>query len=108
MASSDQTSIPNRAETLRVLRMMGDYAPILMLGSDGDDVGTRWLLHGHPIQPAIARYLMRLQFVEDSGHTEFGARTLALTPRGIRFREDGVAWWSGLSWFQKLWVTVFG
>lgn len=107
MASSGRTSIPNRAETLKVLRMMGDYAPILMLGGT-DDCGTRWVLHGQPVQPAIARYLMRLAFIEESGQTEFGARTLALTPRGARFREDGVAWWSGLSWFQKLWVTLFG
>ena len=35
MPSSPLSSIPNRVETLRVLRLMGDYDPILMLvGSD--------------------------------------------------------------------------
>lgn len=108
MTSPETTAIPNRAETLKVLRLMGDYAPILMLSGDEDDYGTRWVLHGQQIQPAIARYLMRLGFIEDSGHTEFGARKLALTPRGARFREDGVAWWAGLSLFQKLRVILFG
>lgn len=102
------TTIPNRAETLRVLRLMGNHAPILMLSGDEDDYGTRWTLHGQQVQPAIARYLMRLGFIEDSGGTEFGARKLALTARGTRFREDGVRWWSGLNWLQKLKITVLG
>jgi hypothetical protein len=107
-APANAPSIPSRAETLRVLRLMGNHAPILMLSGDEDDYGTRWTLHGQQVQPAIARYLMKLGFIEDAGGTEFGARKLALTDRGARFREDGVRWWSGLSLLQKLKITVFG
>lgn len=108
MASSAKNDIPSRAETLKVLRLMGDHAPILMLSGDADGYGTRWTLHGQQVQPAIARYLMKTGFVADSGATEFGARKLALTPRGSRFRDDGVAWWASLSLLQKLKITLLG
>src|SRR5690349_20931027 len=97
MDSSPTNSIPSRAETLKVLRLMGEHAQILMLTGDADDYGTRWTLHGQQVQPAIARFLLDSGFIVEAGHTEFGARKLSLTPRGSKFREDGVAWWSGLS-----------
>lgn len=108
MSSSATNSIPNRAETLKVLRLMGEHAPILMLTGDEDGYGTRWILHGQQVQPAIARYLMKTGFITDAGATEFGARKLALTPRGSKFREDGEDWWTSLSLFQKLKIMIFG
>lgn len=108
MKSAAKSTIPNRAETLKVLRLMGQHAPILMLTGDPDGYGTRWILHGQQIQPVIARFLLKSGFIADSGATEFGARTLNLTPRGSKFREDGVAWWASLTFFQKLWITVLG
>jgi hypothetical protein len=60
------------------------------------------------VQPAIARYLMESGFVAENGRTQFGARTLALTADGVRFRERGITWWDGLSLFQKLKVTLLG
>ena len=103
-----KTPIPSRAETLKVLRFMGNYAPILMLGDDPDGYGTRWTIDGHPVQPAIARYLMESELVADSGATELGARKLALTESGIEFRKDGLLWWNGLSLLQKLQVLISG
>jgi hypothetical protein len=108
MDSSEETPIPNRAETLKVLGLMGKYAPILMLGNDPEGYGTRWTIDGHPIQPPIARYLIESGFVEDSGKTEMGARRLALTQSGAEFRDAGVLWWKGLSLFQKLQVMIRG
>lgn len=87
---------------------MGEHAPILMLGGDEDGYGTRWTLHGQQVQPAIARYLMKTGFIADDGATEFGARKLALTPRGSKFRKDGEEWWSSLGLLQKLKITIFG
>ncbi|HMV54250.1 MAG TPA: hypothetical protein PLX20_12440 [Rhodocyclaceae bacterium] len=104
----DRESIPNRADTLRVLRLMGERAPILMLSGSEDGYGTRWTLHGQQVQPAIARYLMESGFLAESGRTEFGARTLALTDTGARFRDEGTRWWVGLGALQKLRVTLFG
>lgn len=103
-----RASIPNRAETLKVLRLMGEHAPILMLSGSDDGYGTRWTLHGQQVQPAIARYLMESGFVAESGRTEFGARTLALTDAGARFRAEGARWWASLGALQKLRVTLFG
>ena len=100
--------IPLRAETLQVLRLMGRYEPILMLCGDDDGYGTRWTISGQQIQPAIARYLMEAGFIADTGVTEFGARKLALTATGIRFRENGVRWWSSLRFFQKLKIMILG
>lgn len=108
MPSASTNTIPSRAETLKVLRLMGQHAPILMLAGDEDGYGTRWILDGQQVQPAIARYLMRAGFIDDSGATEFGARKLALTPRGSKFREDGEDWWSSLGPFQKLKIMIFG
>lgn len=108
MIASGNTPIPNRAETLKVLRLMGDYAPMLMLGADVDGYGVRWTIDGQPIQPAIARYLMESAYVADAGKTELGARKLALTESGTRFRNDGLIWWTGLSLVQKLKILVFG
>ena len=108
MHSAWKTPIPIRAETLKVLRFMGKFAPILMLGDDPDGYGTRWTIDGHPVQPAIARYLMESELVADSGATELGARKLALTESGIEFRKDGLLWWNGLSLLQKLQVLIRG
>ena len=44
----------------------------------------------------------------ESGATEFGARKLTLSDAGIRFRDNGVLWWSGLNLFQKLKVMLLG
>jgi hypothetical protein len=106
--SSSPSTIPNRVETLRVLRLMGNYEPILMLTGSDDGYGTRWTLGGQQVQPAIARYLMESGFVAENGRTQFGARTLALTADGVRFRERGLRWWDGLSLFEKLKVTLLG
>lgn len=103
-----KTPIPRRAETLKVLRLMGNFAPILMLGNDPDGYGTRWIIDGQPVQPAIATYLMQSGYVADSGATELGARKLALTESGAEFRKDGLLWWNGLNLLQKLQVLIRG
>ncbi len=108
MAQSNSSPIPSRAETLKVLRLMGDYDQILMLTGSEDGYGTRWTLGGQQVQPGIARYLMETGFVTDAGKTQFGAIKLALTAEGRRFRENGVRWWAGLSFLEKLKVTIFG
>jgi hypothetical protein len=100
--------IPNRAETLKVLRRMGDYEPMLMLAGDADGYGARWTIDGQQIQPAIATYLMKSSFIADSGATEMGARKLALTESGARFRMDGLEWWASLGPIEKLKIVVFG
>lgn len=100
--------IPNRADTLRVLRLIGEREPILMLPGDVDGYGTRWTLCGQQVQPAIAHYLMTEGFIAESGSTEFGARILVLTSAGTLFREEGACWWAGLSPLQKLKAIVIG
>lgn len=100
--------IPSRAETLKVLRLMGDYQPMLMLAGDTDGYGARWTIDGQQIQPAIATYLMKSGFIADVGATELGAKKLALTESGARFRTDGLEWWAGLSLLGKLKIVVFG
>ena len=101
-------TIPDRAKTLQVLRLMGDFEPILMLAGDSKDYGARWTLAGQQVQPATARFLMESGFISEVGKTEFGAIKLALTEAGNRFREKGLAWWSGLSFLQKLKITLLG
>lgn len=108
MNAPENSLIPGRAETLKVLRLMGDCMPMLMLAGDADGYGARWTIDGQPVQPAIATYLMRSSFVADSGVTELGARKLALTESGVRFRQDGLHWWSSLNFFEKLKIVVFG
>lgn len=110
MNAPEPTAIPLRAETLEILRLMGECAPILMLtGGDGDEgFGTRWTLHGQQIQPGIARYLMEAGYIAETGVTEFGARKLGLTPAGIEFRAAGQRWWAGLGFLERLWAKVFG
>ncbi len=100
--------IPNRADTLRVLRLIGDYRPLLMLRGNDDGYGTRWVLDGQQVEPAIARYLMESEFLIDTGATEFGARNLTLTPLGRSFREKGLVWWESLNWLERVRVTLFG
>ncbi len=100
-------SIPHRAETLQVLRLIVSE-PILMLVGDEEGYGSRWLIGGQQIQPAIARYLMESGFVADIGKTEFGARKLALTDSGNQFREKGLHWWSELNLWQKMRIVLFG
>lgn len=101
-------SIPQRAETLQVLRLISDHEPMLMLSGDDEGYGSRWTLSGQQVQPAIARYLMESGFVADIGKTEFGARKLALTERGSELREKGLSWWAELNFLQKLKITLFG
>lgn len=108
MEPSWKTPIPRRAETLKVLRLMGKHAPILMLGSDAESYGVRWIIDGQPVQPAIATYLMQSGFIADSGETELGARKLALTESGTEFRQDGLLWWASLSLLQKLKILITG
>lgn len=108
MAASATNPIPNRAETLKVLRLMGEVRPILMLTGSDDGYGTRWVLDGQQVQPAIARYLMAEGFVAEQGVTEFGARKLILTAAGRDFRERGLRWWRSLGILQRLKITVFG
>lgn len=101
-------TIPQRAETLQVLRLMGPLEPILMLTGDDEGYGSRWTLSGQQVQPAIARFLMESGFIADIGKTEFGAIKLMLTEKGIEFRKNGLAWWGELDFLEKLKVTVFG
>lgn len=101
-------SIPQRAETLQVLRLISEFEPMLMLSGDDEGYGSRWTLSGQQVQPAIARYLMESGFVTEIGQTEFGARKLALTESGNEFREKGLHWWSGLNFLEKLKITLFG
>ena len=102
------TLIPHRAETLQVLRLMGDFHPMIMLCGADDGFGTRWLLEGHQVQPAIASYLMRAGFIAESGTTELGARQLGLTAIGKQFLDCGLRWWNGLSLVERLGARVFG
>lgn len=101
-------AIPQRAETLQVLRLISDCEPMLMLSGDDEGYGSRWTLSGQQVQPAIARYLMESGFVADIGKTEFGARKLTLTETGSELREKGLRWWSGLNFLEKLKITLFG
>ncbi len=106
-AQSTPGAIPDRFEVLELMRLMGRYAPVLMLGND-DGYGTRWTIHGQEIPPGIARYLMEQGYLADSGSTELGARKLALTAAGIRFRDDGIVWWNSLGVFARLKVRICG
>lgn len=108
MDAADYSSIPNRAETLQVLRLMGANAPMLMLSGAADGFGARWSIDGHPVQPAIATWLMQEGYIADTGATELGARKLALTAAGVEFRENGLLWWAGLGRFARLKVVIFG
>lgn len=72
------------------------------LRADADGYGARWSIDGHPIQPAIARYLMAADLVVDSGAAELAVRKLALTAAGVQFRKDGLLWWNGLGLFQNV------
>lgn len=87
---------------------MVGYEPILMLTGDADGYGTRWTLCGQEVQPAIARFLMEEGFIADTGSTEFGARTLALTTSGAQFRAEGARWWASLSILQRLRAVITG
>ena len=40
------SKIPRRAETLQVLRLIGERQPLLMLSGSDDGYGTRWTLGG--------------------------------------------------------------
>ncbi len=108
MDAPGNTGIPSRAETLKVLRLMGDYRPMLMLRGESDGYGARWTIDGAQIQPAIATYLMNSGFIADAGATEMGVRKLMLTESGAEFRKDGLFWWSGLNILQRLKVTILG
>lgn len=100
--------IPNRAETLQVLRLMGDFEPILMLSGADDGYGSRWTLSGQQVQPAIARYLMDQGFVTAAGETEFRAIKLAITASGKEFRDRGLRWWQSLNFLERIKVRVLG
>lgn len=102
------SSIPRRSETLEILRLISEYEPILMLAGDDDGLGARWTLSGQEIQPAIVRFLMESGFIADIGKTEMGAIKLALTEKGIQFREKGLKWWNEQSFLQKMKITLLG
>lgn len=87
---------------------MGPQRPMLMLKGDEDGYGTRWLVEGQQVQPAIASYLMDAGFVSDAGATELGARRLFLTEVGLRFRDNGLRWWRSLGWLERIKVMLFG
>jgi predicted alpha/beta-hydrolase family hydrolase len=101
-------AIPNRADTLRLLRLIDRHEPILMLKGADDDYGTRWTIAGQQVQPALARHLMEAGYIVETGRTEFGARRLTLTAEGEQFRANGIRWWSSLSLYEKLKIVVFG
>lgn len=81
---------------------------MLMLRGDADGYGARWIIDGHPVQPAIASWLMNEGFIADTGATELGVRKLALTADGIEFRSKGLIWWSGLGRLARLQAIIFG
>lgn len=108
MTSTSSRAIPFRAQTLDVLRLMGNFRPLLMLPGDDDGYGARWLLDGAQVLPGIAKYLIDGGFVAPTGTTGFGARELTLTAAGRRLRDNGLRWWSGLSLLQRCWVIVLG
>ena len=108
MNPSPPGPIPNRAQTLDVLRLMGPYRPLLMLPGDDDGYGARWLLDGGEVPPGIAKYLIDGGFVTHSGTTGFGARELTLTESGQRLRDNGLRWWANLGRLQRWWVIVLG
>jgi len=78
------------------------------LRGESDGYGARWTIDGQEIQPAIATYLMNSGFIADVGATEMGARKLALTKSGVRFRSEGLEWWAGLGPLEKLKILIFG
>ena len=100
--------IPYRADTLRVIRLMGSHVPIMMLPGDDDGYGTRWTLGGQEVEPAIARYLMTEGFIAETGVTELGVKIMSLTPTGLQFRDEGVQWWSQLNFLQRMSARLFG
>jgi hypothetical protein len=100
--------IPGRAETLGILRLMTEGHPMLMLGGKPRDFGTRWVLDGQQVQPAIASYLIEGGYIRATGRTEFGAIVLEMTPSGVGFRQAGQRWWASLNLLQKLRVLFFG
>lgn len=102
------STIPNRAQTLEVLRLIGSDRPLLMLAGDDDGYGRRWLLDGQQVPPGIAKYLIDAGFIVADGATELGAFRLVLSESGRRWRDDGLRWWAGLSVLQRLKVTLFG
>lgn len=101
-------TIPDRAQTLKVLALMGRYTPMLMLSGDEDGYGARWSVDGHPVEPAIARFLMEANYIAETGTTEMGARQLTLTDSGARFSDEGLRWWSTLNLLQKLKIKLLG
>ncbi|MBV5300058.1 MAG: hypothetical protein ACOYNF_05650 [Rhodoferax sp.] len=105
---SPSTFVPSRAQTLEVLRLMGEYRPILMLKGDDDGYGTRWVLDGQQVEPGIASYLMNAGFLADTGATDLGARKLTLTESGRVLRRNGLLWWDSLGFLQRLKITIFG
>jgi hypothetical protein len=108
MDKNGDSRIPSRAETLKILRLMGLHAPIMMLRGEDNGFGCRWTLHGTQVQPAIAGWLMEQGYLADTGATEMGARRLILTPAGIEFRRQGLDWWARLGVFGRLKVMVLG
>ena len=108
MQSPDPVHIPDRAQTLKVLTLMGDYAPVLMLRGDDDGFGTRWTLHGQQVQPAIAQYLIQSGYLVVAGATEMGATKMVLSESGVEFRQSGLRWWTGLSFLQRLKIRLLG
>lgn len=108
MNASPTHLIPDRAQTLVVLRLLRQHRPMLMLKGDDDGYGSRWLLDGQQVQPVIAKYLMDAGFIADTGATELGARKLALTESGTRLLENGQLWWESLGLLQRLKIMILG
>lgn len=108
MNASPTHLIPDRAQTLVVLRLLRQRRPMLMLKGDDDGYGSRWLLDGQQVQPVIAKYLMDAGFIADTGATELGARKLALTESGTQLLENGLLWWKSLGFLQRLRIMILG
>jgi hypothetical protein len=108
MSDQSITTIPARAQTLTVLRYMSPREPILMLPGEEDGYGTRWDAEWSA-GPTCHRAVPHGRgLIAETGRTELGARKLTLTTAGLRVREDGIHWWSGLSLSEKLRVIIFG
>jgi len=105
---SECNIVPDRARMLNTLGYLGRYRPMLLLPGSDDDYGSRCTLDGHPVQPVIAEFLIKHEFVADVGNTDFGARILTLTNAGIEFREKGKQWWGNLSLIQRINIYIVG
>jgi hypothetical protein len=86
--------------TLKVL-CLAQRSHIIEVGTD------HFLVDGSQIPVVIINYLRDGNFLMETSRTEMKMRTFRLSEEGIRFREAGLTWWSGLPLYKKLFLTIF-